>query len=322
MSWDTLNHHIYLGWVAEHMRFDKDYMATGSQAYQFPYLYWPVYKLAATGFRGVPAGIVLSTLHLVVVPPVWMISRLLIKEHGLLGVLLRSIAVMLAFMSAVPLKTLEATGNDLLAAAPVVWAVALILQAMALDMTSATKTSIYAGLLAGLGVACKFSNGPLVILLPFLFLLFKSPLIDRPKWFVLNSVATAIGFLVCFSIGATISGSPLAIRYTLSLVSVITFFFQRHGKQATAPTEGKLLWALFLLIFAAFVPWLMTTGNGRYFMPVLLLIGPVCIGLICRLPVTKGMKGAMALIVFSIQAVALAWRTTPAPIRLVVMDPG
>jgi uncharacterized membrane protein len=70
---------------------------------------------------------------------------------------------------------------------------------MALDMTSATKTSIYAGLLAGLGVACKFSNGPLVILLPFLFLLFKSPLIDRLKWFVLNSVATAIGFLVCFS---------------------------------------------------------------------------------------------------------------------------
>jgi hypothetical protein len=96
-----------------------------------------------------------------------------------------------------------------------------------------------------------------------------------------------------------------ALALVLALVSVITFFFQRHGKQATAPTEGKLLWALFLLIFAAFVPWLMTTGNGRYFMPVLLLIGPVCIGLICRLPVTKGMKGAMALIVFSIQAVAL-----------------
>ena len=60
ISWDALNHHIYLGWTAEHPRFDKDFVAAGYQAYQFPYLYWPVYKLAAGGWSGAAAGVVLA----------------------------------------------------------------------------------------------------------------------------------------------------------------------------------------------------------------------------------------------------------------------
>jgi hypothetical protein len=44
---------------------------------------------------------------------------------------MRVAAVLLAFMSAVPLKMLESTGNDLLAAAPFLWAVALAFQAIA-----------------------------------------------------------------------------------------------------------------------------------------------------------------------------------------------
>ena len=46
LSWDGLNHQMYLGWVADRPRFDKDYMAASMQSYQFPYLYWPLYKLA------------------------------------------------------------------------------------------------------------------------------------------------------------------------------------------------------------------------------------------------------------------------------------
>jgi hypothetical protein len=34
LSWDALNHHIYLGWMAEHPRFDRDFLAASYQAYQ------------------------------------------------------------------------------------------------------------------------------------------------------------------------------------------------------------------------------------------------------------------------------------------------
>ena len=130
LSWDGINHQIYLGWVADSARFDRDYMAASLQAYQFPYLYWPLYKLAMAGAHGVTAGIVLSTLHLIVVPPVWMISKSLITGQDLFSVGLRFASIILAFLSAVPLKILESTGNDLLAAAPVLWAIAIQFRAI------------------------------------------------------------------------------------------------------------------------------------------------------------------------------------------------
>jgi hypothetical protein len=64
---------------------------------------------------------------------------------------------------------------------------------------------------------------------------------------------------------------------------------------------------LLLLVFtwAAFVPWLATTGNGRYFIPVLILAGPLCIGLIHKLPATAALKVAMAAIVVGVQGFAV-----------------
>ena len=115
LSWDALNHHIYLGWVADRARFDQDYMAASLQAYQFPYLYWPVYKLAMMGVSGVTAGIVLATLHIVIVPPVWMAARILMPQQTLFGLFLRVAAVVLAFMTALVMRAFETTGNDLLA---------------------------------------------------------------------------------------------------------------------------------------------------------------------------------------------------------------
>lgn len=56
-----------------------------------------------------------------------------------------------------------------------------------------------------------------------------------------------------------------------------------------------------VLAVVSFVPWLLTSGNGRYFIPILLLAGPVCIGILCALPVTRGMKGALALLLLGLQ---------------------
>ena len=89
ISWDALNHHIYLGWTAEQPRFDRDFLAASYQAFQFPYLYWPVYKLAAAGLSGAAAGVVLASLHAVAVPAVWLIARSCIPGPTAFDVLLR-----------------------------------------------------------------------------------------------------------------------------------------------------------------------------------------------------------------------------------------
>jgi len=202
LSWDGLNHQIYLGWVADNPRFDKDYMAASLQSYQFPYLYWPVYKLAISGVSGRTAGVVLSSLHLITVPPVWMISKALIPGKDLLAIALRAAAVALAFMSAVPLKTLEATGNDLLAAAPMLWAIAIAFKALVSEQSesdrSCTRAAIFSGLMGGVAVAAKLSNGPLSVLLPLLFLFVQGRPVDRLKWVMLNCAAISVGFAVTY----------------------------------------------------------------------------------------------------------------------------
>lgn len=203
VSWDAQNHQIYLGWVAGQPRFDKDYMAASLQSYQFPYLYWPAYKLAVSGASGTTAGVVLASLHLLAVPPVWLIARALVPAQSLPGIALRTSAVALGFMSAVALKTLETTGNDLLATIPLLWAIALAFQAIAREQaeTSAhrnNRTALYAGLLGGVAVACKLSNGPLALLLPCLFLFCRGKPSARMKWMLLNAVAIGVGFAVTY----------------------------------------------------------------------------------------------------------------------------
>lgn len=206
LSWDTLNHHIYLGWVADHARFDKDYMAASLQSYQYPYLYWPVYKLAAGGASGVVAGVVLASLHLVTVPPVWICARLLIPDATLQALSLRLAAVALAFMTALAMKTFETTANDLLAAAPLLWAIALSLTALNAPADdgpirfgqAVTRASLISGLLAGLSIAGKLSNGPLAVLLPLVFLFCAGSAGRRLTWLLLNGLAIVVGFVVAY----------------------------------------------------------------------------------------------------------------------------
>lgn len=202
LSWDALNHHIYLGWMADSSRLGWDYAAASNQSYQFPYLYWPAYKLAISGFSGMTAGIILATLHLIVVPPVWMVSRTLIPARDAYGAAMRIAAVALAFMSAVPLRMLESTGNDLLAAAPFLWAVALAFRAYAKNradmMPVANRTAFIAGLLGGISVAFKLSNGPLAILLPLLFLFGGGTWLHRAFRVALCAFAIGLGFVVTY----------------------------------------------------------------------------------------------------------------------------
>lgn len=71
--------------------------------------------------------------------------------------------------------------------------------------------------------------------------------------------------------------------------------------------KWRLTPTLILLVFvvAAFVPWLATTGNGRYFIPILLAAGPLCVALIYHLPYTKSLRLTFAILVLCLQGFAV-----------------
>jgi hypothetical protein len=169
LGWDALNHHVYLGWVAESPRFDRDLSAAQNQAYQYPYLYWPMYKLVQAGVSGRVAGVVLDSLYVPLLPALWVVAHVLVPGRNWEALAMRVLAVALSFLSGVVLAHFDSTGNDLLAAVPFVWSVALAL--LAWDGArpawfTPRRLVVLSGLAAGVAVACKLSNGPLALVLP------------------------------------------------------------------------------------------------------------------------------------------------------------
>ena len=201
ISWDGLNHHFYLGWTAQHPRFDKDFVAASYQSYQFPYLYWPAYALAAGGASGMTAGLVLALLHLVCVPPVWLLSRVLVPGSAPVDAVLRCMAVALAFSSTLALSILDTTSNDMLAAAPLVWALALAF--LPWDRATTRPVSVRAAVawsaaLAGVAVAFKLSNGPIAIVLPLVWIAHQGSWVERLRRLVLAGCAGSAAFLATY----------------------------------------------------------------------------------------------------------------------------
>jgi len=200
VSWDALNHHIYLGWTAQQHRFDLDHLGAGYQSFQSPYLYWPFYRMAVGGWSGVSTGIVLASLQLAVVWPLWMITRLCLPGTTVFDMSLRVLAIALGLMSSVVLSAFGSSMNDVLAAAPLVWAVALAMKPAIGRPSWPTRIVMryvaLSGLCAGLSVAFKLSNGPLAILMPGLWLLCGREWTGRLVATLLGSLATLLGFLL------------------------------------------------------------------------------------------------------------------------------
>lgn len=200
LSWDALNHHVYLGWVADQPRFEQDFLAASYQSFQYPYLYWPFFKLFQSGMSGIAAGVILVSLNLLAVPPLWMLARAGVPEASWYGLAMRWLAVALAFLSGVVLSLFDSTSNDLLAAIPLVWAVALAVDAAHCRPTSGGSVAFVAisGVFAGAAVAFKLSNGPLSLLLPLLWTLHGASLGQRLASVALGGVSTLVGFALFY----------------------------------------------------------------------------------------------------------------------------
>ena len=200
LSWDALNHHIYLGWTAEGHRLDQDVLPASLQSLQFPYLYWPAYKLAKHGVGPIGAAAVLCAIHALAVPPLWAIARVLIQGPRAEEVILRALAVAMAFLSPVILALTDNTANDLMAATPLVWAIALALWANDAEASHPARRRhvLASGFLAGVATTFKFSNGPFALLLPLLWVMGAGPARWRAQQVMLGGIATIAGFTLTY----------------------------------------------------------------------------------------------------------------------------
>jgi len=79
-------------------------------------------------------------------------------------------------------------------------------------------------------------------------------------------------------------------RFVFVLALALAWLAWRvRAREAAARTLGLLAF-----VAATFVPWLATSGNGRYFMPILFVVGPLCIALLHHLPLKQGVRLSLA----------------------------
>lgn len=72
------------------------------------------------------------------------------------------------------------------------------------------------------------------------------------------------------------------------------------------PPERNATFALVATLLLSAAIWLATTGNGRYFMAMLVCAGPIAIALICLLPVTRAFKALLAVLLVAGQVFVVA----------------
>lgn len=169
-SWDALNHHVYLGMIAESPRWTNDVAAAASQSYQYPYLYWPTYRISLLNGSGALVSAVWSaTQAALMMMPVWGLIYRIFPDAGKPweARAYRVLAFGLALASLPIIGVLGTTANDALAAVPVLWALAI-----GLGFPGRLSAAIGSAGLIGAAIAFKFSN---VLFLPMLAIVWWQP---------------------------------------------------------------------------------------------------------------------------------------------------
>lgn len=365
LSWDALNHHFYLGWTALHPRFDLDVDAAHSQVYQYPYLYVPLYLLAAAGATGVQAGVALAALQTLVAVPLALLARKLLPGESTRLIALRWFGVLMGLLSPVVLSQMDSTSNDLFASIPLVFTVALLVGDEP-GRAGWWRTAALAGALGGASVGFKLSNAPMLLATAPLWLLASPPgLLNWLRTALLASTSAVAGYALVyapwgwqlwkafgnpfypmfdgwFHPAASTSGgggSGLMTRFipetwAEALARPLVMADPSTGVYLEIPAPdfrfaialllalwlGALVWkqrarldrallGLVAFIALAFALWETTSGNGRYFIPVLLVVGPLIAALVARLPLSRRALAYIAVGGLSLQAVAMksAW---------------
>ena len=193
-SWDALNHHVYLGLTAEHPRWHLDVLAANYQAYVYPYLYWPTYRISLIEGDGLKVLMLWSAAQsAMLLPPIWLAAYRLLSPSNMAPwelPLARGAACALAYSSAIVLLAVTMSSNDLLATMPLLWALALHL-----GQPQSGRRAFTCAALWGVSTAFKWSNG---LMLPVLFFWWWQA--STPHFPLRRGVAITIGAAVGFGV--------------------------------------------------------------------------------------------------------------------------
>lgn len=219
VTWDTFNHHIYLGRQAiDGSRLLYDYFAAGSMSCQYPLGYVPLVALLDYGLSGTAIFQVLTFLAALYAPASWLIMWCVVPSSGKTAVLLRITGTCLAFSGVLWWKVLTQTSNDALGMSLSIWCVALSMLCIDRDRwVSRTRwrllICILSGALAGLALVVKMTQFIGVLAALCILLFAETHRQERLKFIAFFGVtATAVAFATGWSWGLDswrACGSPI-----------------------------------------------------------------------------------------------------------------
>lgn len=303
LNWDLLHYHLYLPYALFGGRFALDYFAAGPQSYLNPLGYVPFYLAVSSGLHSVLISVLLAAVHGLNITFLYLISRALGAERTS-AVLAAAIgAASVVFFATVgtsfldPLLTVPLlAGVWLLVRRPArgAWAGVLIGIAAALKYSNAfyalaalvlirERRTLFAYMAGGAAAVAVLAVPWMLVLyrefrnpvFPHLNSFFRSP--DFPaislgaERFAPRDLGEALIFPLRLASPEFMTYAEIAapdIRFAALIVGLIALGVM-VARRRDVPDVRFI--AFFLLSTAA---WIATSGNGRYGMFVLLLIGP------------------------------------------------
>jgi hypothetical protein len=158
LSWDVLNHHVYLPFSLTSGHYASDLLAAGPQSTQHPLGYLPFWALLSADLPAWVIGAVLVLVHAAMAVPMAHIA-IALWPAAMPGMLWwRALALALALLAPSLLLVVGTSSSDPLSALAVLWALSL-----ALPARQSLRGAMLAGALLGLAVVIKPSNAVFAI---------------------------------------------------------------------------------------------------------------------------------------------------------------
>lgn len=174
LSWDVVNHHLYLPYSLLSGRYRVDLFGAGPQSYQNPVGYLPFYFLAQPGVPSWAAGLLLTLLHGLCIWPLYRLT-LRLWGPGPEARWWRALGLVLALFTPAFLLVVGTSSIDPISSLLVLTALAIVMR----DHPGALELAL-AGACLGIAVAIKPVNAPFTIGIAAVFAL--RCLIGQLRW--------------------------------------------------------------------------------------------------------------------------------------------
>lgn len=348
LNWDMLHYHLYLPYALFGDRMTHDYFAAAGQSYLNPIGYLPFYLAVMAGWHSVAISALLAALHALNLTFLYLISRRLFAG--------RSLAILATALGGASAVFWTVTGTsflDPLLSVPMLAGVLLLVQGsggragLLFGMAAALKYSNAFFALAALvliqdrrqlvryvlggATAVTLLAGPWLLALyrefgnpffPHLNSIFRSPEFPAislgAERFAPRSLADALEFPFRLASPELMTYAEIAapdLRFgalALALAALTAIVLVRRGRFVAHAADVRFV-AFVLFCTAA---WIATSGNARYGLLVLLLVGP-CLARVSDL--AAGARAARVVLAVVLVAQVFAFATI-SPLRWFVAE--